>query len=166
MRTKIISAFPGVGKTTYHKNNPDTTLDSDSSSFSWIIDEHGNKTRNPHFPQNYIDHIKQNIGKYKYIFVSSHKEVRDALLDNCIFFYLVYPVNSRKEEFIQRYRDRGNDENFIKLVSTNWENWMDEFYWMDEGCEKLYAYDEWNLDTVLNSKEARDYGEVLEEDVK
>lgn len=166
MRTKIISAFPGVGKTTYHKNNPDTTLDSDSSSFSWIVDEHGNKTRNPHFPQNYIDHIKQNIGKYKYIFVSSHKEVRDALLDNCIFFYLVYPVNSRKEEFIQRYRDRGNDENFIKLVSTNWENWMDEFYWMDEGCEKLYAYDEWNLDTVLNSKEARDYGEVLEEDVK
>lgn len=166
MRTKIVSAFPGVGKTTFHKNNPDTTLDSDSSGFSWVIDGHGNKTRNPHFPQNYIDHIKQNIGKYKYIFVSSHKEVRDALLDNCIFFYLVYPVNSRKEEFIQRYRDRGNDENFIKLVKTNWENWMDEFYWMDEGCEKLYAYDEWNLDTVLNSKEMRDKGEVLEEDVK
>jgi len=166
MRTKIISAFPGVGKTTYHKNNSDTTLDSDSSGFSWVIDEHGNKTRNPHFPQNYIDHIKQNIGKYKYIFVSSHKEVRDALLDNCIFFYLVYPVNSRKDEFIQRYKDRGNDENFIKLIKTNWENWMDEFYWMDEGCEKLYAYDGWNLDTVLNSKEARDYGEVLTEDVE
>lgn len=166
MRTKIVSAFPGVGKTTYHKNNPETTLDSDSSGFSWVIDEHGNKTRNPSFPQNYINHIKENIGKYKYIFVSSHKEVRDALLDNCIFFYLVYPVNSRKEEFIQRYRDRGNDENFIKLVKTNWENWMDEFYWMDEGCEKLYAYDEWNLDTVLNSKEMRDKGEVLEEDVK
>jgi hypothetical protein len=166
MRTKIISAFPGVGKTTYHKNNPDTTLDSDSSGFSWVIDGHGNKTRNPSFPQNYINHIKENIGKYKYIFVSSHKEVRDALLDNCIFFYLVYPVNSRKDEFIQRYKDRGNDENFIKLIKTNWENWMDEFYWMDEGCEKLYAYDGWNLDTVLNSKEARDYGEVLTEDVE
>ena len=99
MRTKIISAFPGVGKTTYHKNNPDTTLDSDSSSFSWIVDEHGNKTRNPHFPQNYIDHIKQNIGKYKYIFVSSHKEVRDALLDNCILFIrlIVEKRNSFKD---------------------------------------------------------------------
>ena len=166
MRTKIISAFPGVGKTTYHKNNPETTLDSDSSGFSWVVNENGEKVRNPEFPQNYITHIKENIGKYKYIFVSSHKEVRDALLDNCIFFYLVYPVNSRKEEFIQRYKDRGNDENFIKLVKTNWENWMDEFYWMDEGCEKLYAYDGWNLDTVLNSKEARDYGEVLTEDVE
>jgi hypothetical protein len=166
MRTKIVSAFPGVGKTTYHKNNPETTLDSDSSGFSWVVDEHGNKTRNPSFPQNYINHIKENIGKYKYIFVSSHKEVRDALLDNCIFFYLAYPVNSRKEEFIQRYKDRGNDENFIKLVDSKWDEWMNEFYWMDEGCEKLYAYDGWNLDTVLVAQERRNYGEVLTEDVE
>jgi hypothetical protein len=166
MRTKIVSAFPGVGKTTYHKNNPETTLDSDSSGFSWVIDEHGNKTRNPHFPQNYIDHIKQNIGKYNYIFVSSHKEVRDALLDNCLFFYLVYPDDERKDEFIQRYRDRGNDENFIKLVDSKWDEWMSEFYWADRGCEKLYAYKEWNLEDVLNAQEARDYGEVLTEDVE
>jgi hypothetical protein len=37
---------------------------------------------------------------------------------------------------------------------------------MDRGCEKLYAYDEWNLEDVLNAQEARDYGEVLTEDVK
>jgi hypothetical protein len=164
MRTKIVSAFPGMGKTTYHKNNPDTTLDSDSSGFSWVVDEHGNKTRNPSFPKNYINHIKENIGKYKYIFVSSHKEVRNALLDNCLYFYLVYPTNSRKEEFIQRYRDRGNDKNFIKLVKTNWEEWMSEFYWMDEGCEKLYAYDGWNLDTVLEAQDRRNGGDVIQEE--
>ena len=166
MRTKIVSAFPGVGKTTYHKNNPDTTLDSDSSGFSWVVDEHGNKTRNPSFPQNYINHIKENIGKYKYIFVSSHKEVRDALLDNCIFFYLVYPDDNRKDEFIQRYRDRGNDENFIKLVDSKWDEWMREFYWMNRGCEKLTAYDDWNLDTVLEAQDRRDGGEVIQEDVE
>lgn len=165
MRTKIVSAFPGVGKSTYHRKHPETTLDSDSSKFSWVIDEHGNKTRNPSFPQNYIDHIKQNIGKYKYIFVSSHKEVRDALLDNCLYFYLVYPGDNRKEEFIQRYRDRGNDENFIKLVDSKWDEWMSEFYWMDRGCEKLYCYLDWNLEDVLNAQEARDYGEVLTEDI-
>ena len=166
MRTKIVSAFPGVGKTTYHKNNPDTTLDSDSSNFSWVIDEQGNKTRNLSFPQNYIDHIKQNIGKCKYIFVSSHKEVRDALLDNCIFFYLVYPDDNRKEEFIQRYRDRGNDENFVKLLESKWEEWMSEFYWIDRGCENLYAYEGWNLEDVLNAQEARDYGELLTGDTE
>ena len=34
------------------------------------------KHRNPEFPDNYIQPIKENIGKVDYIFVSSHKEVR------------------------------------------------------------------------------------------
>ena len=90
MRTKIISAFPGTGKSVYHQKHKETTLDSDSSNFSWIIDENGNKVRNTEFPKNYIEHIKENIGKYEFIFVSSHKDVREALLNECIFFYLVY----------------------------------------------------------------------------
>jgi len=138
-RTKIISAFPGTGKSYYHNKNKDTTLDSDSSNFSWVKDENGNNTteQNSEFPQNYIYHIKENIGKYEFIFVSSHKEVRDALLEECIFFYLVYPDKSRKEEFIQRYKDRGNNESFIKLVESKWEDWINEIYWENTGCEKI-----------------------------
>ena len=88
MRTRIIAAFPGTGKSYVHKKHPNTTLDSDSSHFSWMIKD-GKKMRNPDFPYNYITHIRNNIGKYKFIFVSTHKEVREILLDNCIFFYLV-----------------------------------------------------------------------------
>jgi hypothetical protein len=119
MRTKIISAFPGVGKTYYHNKHKDTTLDSDSSNFSWIKDENGNNTkvRNPEFPQNYINHIKDNIGKYEYIFVSSHKDVREALLDNCIFFYLVYPDSIRKDEFIQRYKNYGFFQMVVNILT-------------------------------------------------
>ena len=36
------------------------------------------KERNPNFPNNYIEHIKENIGKVDYIFVSSHLVVRQA----------------------------------------------------------------------------------------
>ena len=89
MRTRIISAFPGTGKTYYHKMNPETTLDSDSSNFSWLEAPAGGLVRNPEFPNNYIQHIKENIGKYEIIFVSSHEEVRKALIENCIFFYLL-----------------------------------------------------------------------------
>ena len=140
-------------------------MDSDSSNFSWIKDENGNNTkdRNPDFPNNYIEHIKENIGKYKYIFVSSHKEVRDALLDNCLFFYLVYPDDRRKEEFIQRYKDRGNDESFIQLVDKNWDNWLSEIYWIETGCEKVCMVLD-NLENELNHIEAVEHGEVLEED--
>ena len=87
MSARIISAFPACGKTTYYKewskyspenvwrtrNNGEDAydesgnpvgfkiLDSDSSEFSWVKDENGNNTsiRDPEFPQNYIDHIKE-----------------------------------------------------------------------------------------------------------
>ena len=52
MKTKIISAFPGVGKTYYHERNKEISIDSDSSHFSWVKDSEGNNTkeRNPEFP--------------------------------------------------------------------------------------------------------------------
>ena len=83
MRTRIISAFPGTGKSVYHEKHPLTTLDSDSSNFSWI-EVDGVKLRNPQFPENYIEHIKKNIGIYDFIFVSSHSVVREALVNNSI----------------------------------------------------------------------------------
>jgi hypothetical protein len=125
MITKIISAFPGTGKSHFHKEHPDTTLDSDSSEFSWIVKD-GEKIRNPDFPTNYIDHIKDNIGKYDFIFVSSHKEVRDALINDGLYFYLVYPSMEDKDIYITRYKNRGNPESFINLISDNWKDWLYE----------------------------------------
>lgn len=159
MRTKIISAFPGTGKSVYHSKHKETTLDSDSSEFSWLIDANGNKLRNPEFPKNYIKHIKENIGKYEIIFVSSHKEVRDALLDECIFFYLVYPDERRKEEFIERYKARGNDESFIRLVSDNWDNWMQEIWFLPDGCKYINMVLD-NLEDEINHLVAVEHGEV------
>ena len=45
---------------------------------------------------------------------------------------MVCPDRDRKEEFIQRYKDRGNEEEFVKLLETKWDDWMDEFY-LDPG---------------------------------
>ena len=129
MRTKIISAFPGCGKSYFFKQNPLICLDSDSSNFSWTYSPSDLKERNPLFPQNYIDHIKENIGKYEYIFISSHEEVREALLNECIFFYLVYPSYEMKDLFIKRYIERGSDEAFVNLLDRNWHDWLNAI-WM------------------------------------
>ena len=139
MKTRIISAFPGTGKSYFYNENKSTTIDSDSSEFSWVKDDQGNNTkeRNPNFPQNYIEHIKENIGKYEFIFVSSHKEVRAALKDNCIFFYLIYPDVNRKEEFVQRYIDRGSPNGFIKLIESNWDEWIKECEFEMYGCSNV-----------------------------
>lgn len=124
IRTKIISAFPGTGKSHYCNLHPDTTLDSDSSEFSWTY-VNGERIRNPDFPANYIEHIKNSIGKYEYIFVSSHKEVREALKDSCLFYYTVIPLIYHKEEYLRRYRVRGNDEAFVNLIDKHWNLWIE-----------------------------------------
>jgi hypothetical protein len=127
MKTKVYSAFPGVGKTTYFNTTSKNVLDSDSSKFD-----------KKNFPSNYIDHIKKNIENESVdkILISSHKDVRDALVKEGINFVLVYPDSSIKDEYIQRYKDRGNNDSFVKLLENNWDNWMEE---MDnqKGCYRV-----------------------------
>lgn len=133
MRTRIVSAFPGTGKTYYCQSNPNNSLDSDSSRFSWIKKE----VRNPDFPDNYIKHIKSNIRLCEFIFVSSHKEVRKALLENCLHFYLIYPDKICKYDYLDRYKKRDSSKFFVKLLDDNWDNWIKECECELYGCTNI-----------------------------
>ena len=124
--TLVLSAFPGCGKSHLFRNKGDKKiLDSDSSTFD-----------KSQFPENYIKHIKSNVGDVDIILVSSHKEVRDALQNEGINFTLVYPKRDIKDEYIQRYIDRGNDGKFVELLKNNWDNWMTELE-EQKGCNKV-----------------------------
>jgi hypothetical protein len=119
---KVISGFPGVGKT-YYKNNSIYSLkvtDSDSSKFSWVKEG----VRHPDFPQNYINHIKT-LHEYRFVFVSSHDVVRRALVDNNIYFTLVFPERNLKEEYLNRFKNRGSNKNFTNLLDTNCNIFID-----------------------------------------
>ena len=59
------------------------------------------------------------MGKVDIIFVSSHDVVRQALKDNNMFYYLVYPCRCIKDEYLQRYKDRGNNNSFIEFIDRN-----------------------------------------------
>lgn len=72
-----------------------------------------------------MDHIKKNIGKADIIFVSSHDNVRQALKDNNIDYTLVYPAIELKDEYIQRYKYRGNNEGFINFIGGNWNDFIE-----------------------------------------
>ena len=191
MYAKIISAFPACGKSTYYKNwsqySPenvwrsknngeqvyrvyeptvpvgDKILDSDSSLFSWIYDENGNKTdvRNPDFPNNYIQHIKEHLETEDIIFVSSHKVVRDALRENNINYTLIYPDRELKDEWLYRCKNRGNSEVFIKFINDNWDTFIDEME--SETFPEKYILKPWTnysaiTTTVMN--EIMDVGEA------
>lgn len=121
--TKIYSCFPGTGKS-YLFNHPNDRIifDSDSSLFSWSSPG----VRNPEFPKNYIDHIFESIGLADIVLVSSHQEVRDALNEADIEYEVVIPTINCKEEYLKRFKDRGNPDGFIQLISLNWDKWLSD----------------------------------------
>jgi hypothetical protein len=126
--TKVIAAFPACGKSYCFERNEDyIILDSDSSKFSWVYSNGlAPRYRNPEFPKNYIEHIKENIGKVDYIFVSTHEEVRNALSEAGIDFTLVFPEWSLREEWVGRCFIRGSGEKFCQLIADQWEDWLSQ----------------------------------------
>lgn len=119
--TIVISAFPLTGKSTACSKHEDWK-DLESSLYSRKQDN----SRNEEFPGNYINMLKYHLvnNNWKYIFVASHKVVRDALRDDNIKFYVLYPTPDRKEELLGLARERGNHEEFIKKLDENWETWI------------------------------------------
>lgn len=120
--TIVIAGFPGVGKTVLTRKGDLVVFDSDSSQFSWIK----KGERDPDFPNNYMRHIKENMGKADYILISSHDVVRKALEENDVEYTLVYPAIGLKEEYLQRYKDRGNDDKFIAFIDSKWDEFIED----------------------------------------
>ena len=58
--------------------------------------------------------------------MSSHKEVREALLEAEIPFTLIVPARDMKAEWIGRCLLRGSGEDFCKMLNIHWDKWMDE----------------------------------------
>ena len=128
MKTHVVSVFPACGKTYMVESCKDLKiLDSDSSNFSWYYPngELSTKVRNPEFPDNYITYIKNNIGKYDYIFVSSHDDVRYAMDEAGIEYSVVFPDDDLLDEWIGRCYRRSNNGFPIEVLIKNWDNWIE-----------------------------------------
>ena len=116
--TIIIAAYHCVGSTTYASKHTNSK-DLEASMYSKNVDG----SKNEEFPNNYISAIKWHLvnNNWSYLFVSCHQEVIDALTNNHIPFYVIYPGIERKEEILNLCRERGNNEEFVKLLEENYE---------------------------------------------
>lgn len=107
---KVVSGFPGIGKSYFHKIARLRVKDSDSSLFPKDA-----------FPSNYISHIQSVMSDFDHVLVSSHQDVRSALHDVGIPFTLIYPQIELKDEYMERYRLRGSPDAFLSLMDNNWD---------------------------------------------
>ena len=103
LMTKIILAFPCMGKTYYAQNNPEKAIDLESSDY--FFDRTGyehlsseefkgiaNRKPNPNGVTDYLKAIDDaaSSGKYEYIFTAQHPDVVKGIID---MGYDVYYVN-------------------------------------------------------------------------
>lgn len=117
---RIVAGFPGVGKTTFATQAADRGIlvsDSDSSKFS-----------KDGFPQNYFSHIAGCLLSGQLVMCSTHATVVQNLGKHfsATRWALVYPDRSLKEEYLQRYRNRGSPEAFVTLLDTKWDSFVDD----------------------------------------
>lgn len=147
----IIAGFPGVGKSTAADSKEWMFLDMESSDYHWIASADDTKICNPNWPNNYVDTILEaarNTGTtHIYILISTHNEVLAELDRRKIYYTAVLPKS--KDIYIQRYRDRGNDEAFIQKLEENFESFIQSvestnvfgIYYTDDFLLNIFAPD-------------------------
>lgn len=122
----VMCAFPLCGKTYTTKDYASyyRMSDSDSSKFSWIVDEEtSERKRNPRFPDNYVEHIKEILPTLDIVFVSTHKDVFAALQKANINYYIVKPRVELLDEWIRRYCNRSYNGFPLQVLKDNWYQW-------------------------------------------
>ena len=115
MKTAIISAFCGTGKTYFCEN-----IDMNSVEIEYW------KYKDAGLQRKYIKDIKKYIGNVSYIFISTDPEGLRLLHDHGFKITLIYPGNNLRNEYLDRYIDRDSPYDFIGTFMKHWHLWIDE----------------------------------------
>jgi adenylate kinase family enzyme len=105
---KIICGFAGIGKSTLAKKYANV-VDLESTSFEkdWVR----------------YAKVARHMAKNGYtVLLSCHKEIREELHSG---YYLAIPRNLDRIEYMNRYKQRGNDETFITMMNQNWDKFLE-----------------------------------------
>lgn len=151
-----------------NKLGTDLVHDSDSSDFSWMINEKGERVRNPEFPQNYVKHLKEAEKKYRFVLASTHKDVLKLLKNtpNTVIG-LVHPAYNLKEEWLRRYDAREHNGFPKELLEKNWDNWFKDMQNVSVASRIALTADMHLMDVPLVSNSIpSDEGTLAGEDIR
>lgn len=117
MYNKIICGFAGIGKSTFARNNKGV-VDLESTPFDkdWKRFDKDWKR--------YVKVAKHMADNGYIVLLSCHKELREELQNSGIKYSLALPHKEAKDEYIKRYRERGNDAKFIQNMIDKWDEFL------------------------------------------
>ena len=133
----IIAAYAGTGKTFFSRKIygavdfvcmpykyylPDGVLSYEESEcgkadLSLVIREE--------WPNNYIKAVINQYNENRYVIIPPIIPVLEALRDEKIPYILCYPDRNAKDEYEQRYKRRGNTDNFLDIFIGHWDRFLD-----------------------------------------
>lgn len=132
----IIACYAGVGKSTFASMYPKDALDLYSMPYKWILSEKDGKKGefenvkaapylllNPAFPESYMEAVLEKESQYRYVLIPTIPSVLRMLREDCgIPYILCYPQISLMAEYEERYRKRGNNEDFMDIFIGQWDS--------------------------------------------
>ena len=113
----INCGYAGIGKS-YLAHNYRQVIDLESTPFEKDWDRYAKCAIHYH-KQGYL------------VLVSCHREIRERICDSRqgVSFgdrLTIVPNLEDKIEYLKRYLDRGNTDDFIKIQMDNWDKWLNE----------------------------------------
>lgn len=123
MKKYYIWGFPGIGKSSV--NSKSRTVDADCEQFKYMIPEdiadnpHSQKSmvftqRDPSYPDNYFDYVRSVDADM--VLLNCHISLLEKLDGENLL--LVYPSAALKQEYLERYALRGDNQTYLHCMET------------------------------------------------
>ena len=127
----FVYAFTATGKTSLIKKYSNV-IDMESTLYKYLDilkeDEYLKGTvrnLNKCWPENYFKALEEVKDKYDYILIAD--EICERFLkDKNYEYWWVYSQKNLKEEYLDRCKKRGNNNEFIYWYSKFWDEWIDK----------------------------------------
>jgi hypothetical protein len=115
IKTLIYAVWCGAGKTYICEK---TNINACEIEY-WKYKDYGLK-------KEYLQDIKNQMGKVDYIFISTDPEGLKLLKTEGYNITLIYPENALRNEYLDRYIERDSSYDFIGTFMKHWNIWLDE----------------------------------------